>query len=161
MSLEKIYVADSRIAGRGIYAKEDMRPGEPILNLRGSIITFEETLRKPVDGYPLQVGRDSYLDLLEPEAFLNHSCRPNTGIRELTLIALTEIPSGRELYFDYSTSMDEEYWTMPCTCGAEDCRGIVRDFKYLPPALQKEYLRLEVVQEFIVRQHTELMRAVV
>ncbi|MEK9160163.1 MAG: SET domain-containing protein [Patescibacteria group bacterium] len=158
MGLEKITVADSRIAGRGVYAKEDIRKGEPILDFRGPIITLEEALARPVDGCPLQIGAEIYLDLPEPDVLVNHSCMPNAGLRKFTLTALTEIRRGTEIFFDYSTTMDEDNWTLPCACGAETCRGIVTDFKFLPPDLQEEYLDLGVVQDFIVRQYPRVRR---
>lgn len=159
MGLEKITVADSRIAGRGVYAKGDIRPGEPLLNFRGPIITLEEALARPVDGYPLQIGAETYLDLPEPEALINHSCRPNAGLRKFELIALTKIRRDTEITYDYSTTMDEDHWTLPCMCGAEGCRGIVTDFKFLPPDLREEYLDLGVVQDFIAQQYPRVHRA--
>ena len=159
MSLEQIYVADSRIAGRGVYAKVDIQQGESILNFRGSIISLEEALARPVDGCPLQIGPETYLDLIDPEVLVNHSCRPNAGLRKFVLTALTEIRGGTEITYDYSTTMDEDLWTMPCTCGAEGCRGIVTDFKFLPPDLREEYLDLGVVQDFIARQYPRVRRA--
>lgn len=159
MGVENIYVAESRIAGLGVYAKGTIRTGQSILRFRGPVITLAEALARPVDGYPLQITRDTYLDLREPEALVNHSCAPNAGLRGLTLRALTEIPPGTEIFYDYSTTMDEDHWELPCACGSVRCRGVVRDFKYLPSGLQEEYLRLGVVQEFIASRLKALLSA--
>jgi len=156
---QKIYIAASRIAGRGVYAKRHIKQEEPILRFRGDIITLEQALARPVDGYPLQVTQRTYLDLLEPAVFVNHSCNPNAGIRGLVLTALTPIVQDTEIFYDYSTTMDEDYWTLRCACGTAQCRGIVTDFKYLPPDLQEKYLRLNIVQDFIVSQRQTLREA--
>jgi hypothetical protein len=41
---------------------------------------------------------------------------------------------------------------MACACRAESCRSSVGDFHDLPLALQQHYLRLGVVQSFIVAE---------
>ena len=47
--------------------------------------------------------------------------------------------------------MHEDRWTMACRCGAANCRGLVADFRLLPPERQQHYLKLGIVQPFIVR----------
>lgn len=42
---------------------------------------------------------------------------------------------------------------MECNCGSELCRGKVRDFKYLPVAIQQKYLDLGIVPEYIVKKY--------
>ncbi len=43
--------------------------------------------------------------------------------------------------------MMENHRTMKCKCGSKDCRG----FHLLPETVKKRYLKLRIVQEFIVR----------
>ena len=96
--------------------------------------------------------RSEHVQLDPPGVFLNHSCVPNTGVTDdRWLVALHEIAPGEELRYDYSTTMHENRWTMACRCGATDCRGLVTDFRLLSPVRQQHYLRLGVVQPFIVR----------
>jgi SET domain-containing protein len=86
----------------------------------------------------MQIGRDTYLveDPHRPSVddFLNHSCRPNLGFVDgsLMLYALCDIQAGDELTFDYSTSMDEPGWMIRCRCRAPNCRGAVRSYSELP-----------------------------
>ncbi|HZZ43123.1 MAG TPA: hypothetical protein VFE58_09305, partial [Tepidisphaeraceae bacterium] len=61
------------------------------------------------------------------------------------LVAIRDIEEGEELYFDYSTTMDEDDFEMVCRCGTKGCRGVVRDFKHLPGELKKRYVGLGVV----------------
>ncbi|MBI2625395.1 MAG: hypothetical protein HYW70_03640 [Candidatus Nealsonbacteria bacterium] len=62
---------------------------------------------------------------------------------------LLRISIRGEITFDYSTTMDEDDWGMDCQCGSKSCRGRIRDFKYLPPDIQKKYLDLGIVPEYI------------
>ena len=78
---------------------------------------------------------------------MNHSCDPNAGLKEdREMVALREIQPGEEVAFDYSTTMSERHWTMPCACGAAGCRKVVGDFHELPILVQQRYLQLAVVQ---------------
>ena len=91
--------------GMGVFVTRDFAAGEEILRLRGRLIDFAATLAKgdrECDAF--QIGPGRYLDLEPPARFLNHSCDPNTGIRDvLRLVALREIKAGQEIRFDYSS----------------------------------------------------------
>lgn len=149
----KVYVQECAL-GQGLFAGRNFSPGEEILQFAGPVISLAETIAMgDREANPLQIRIDKYIDLEEPGVFLNHICEPNAGIVSLrTLIALSGIKAGAEVRFDYSTTMDENRWTMICLCGAKNCRGLVQDFRLLPSELQSNYLRRGIVQEFIARQ---------
>lgn len=149
---EPVYIADCAL-GRGLFAARQIAPGERILRFTGPVISLEGTIAKgETEANPLQFDEDRYFDLTPPAVFLNHSCKPNTGITvNFWLIALREIAPDEELRFDYSTTMHENRWTMVCRCGAPECRGIVVDFRLLPRERRQHYLDLGIVQPFIVR----------
>ncbi len=137
--------------GFSVRARREIHKGERILTFHGPVLSFEETVANgPEECMALQFEKGQYIDTQPPGRFVNHSCEPNAGIRgSFDLIALEDIPRDREIRFDYSTTMDEDHYTMPCKCGKPSCRGLVTDFKLLPMALQKKYLDLGVVPEFI------------
>ncbi|MBU6427320.1 SET domain-containing protein-lysine N-methyltransferase [Patescibacteria group bacterium] len=141
--------------GKGLFARRKIRAGTMICRFSGPMISFAEAASKgEKECYPLQIDDNKYIDLDPPGCFANHSCEPNAGIRaDLELVALTDIPAGTEIRYDYSTTMDEDYFTMPCRCGSESCRGKVEDFKLLPPSASKRYLTLGIVMSFIVRKY--------
>ena len=130
--------------------------------MTGPEVTFEEAVAKGDEQcYTLQIGPGTYIDLGEPGRYANHSCDPNAGVEGtgphgLKLVAIRPIRRGEEVCFDYSTTMDEDHWTMPCRCGNPECRGIVADFKELPKALRQRYLALGIVQPFIANQPANL-----
>ena len=149
--MNPVYVAQCQF-GLGVFASQDFAPGDELLRFSGPVITFAETLSDE-KGNPLQIEDTRYIDLERPGVLVNHSCNPNAGVFEdFLLIALQTIKQDDEIRFDYSTTMWEDEWTMPCACGSTRCREVVRDFPELPPAIQAEYLRLRVVQGFIVRR---------
>ncbi|GAI75942.1 unnamed protein product, partial [marine sediment metagenome] len=100
-----------------------------------------------------QVEKEKYIDLKEPGKYVNHSCNPNVGIKkDKKLVAIKNIKKGEEIFWDYSTSMDEDNWTMKCKCGNKDCRKIIKDFKYLPERTKNKYLKMGIVQKFIAKK---------
>jgi uncharacterized protein len=140
--------------GLGLFANRDIAAGEKILTFRGPIIDFDAAVAKgDKECYPLQVSPDRYIDLRQPGCYANHSCDPNAGIRIFTLVALTHICKGVEIRYDYSTTMDEDFFEMSCRCKSAICRGIVTDFRHLASAVRRRYLNLGLVQAFIASQY--------
>lgn len=146
-----IFVAECPL-GRGIFAGRAYGQNELLFRLSGPVITLSEAIKKgDAEGNALQIGHGVYLDLQAPGVFGNHSCDPNAGIRgALDVYALRPIRKGEEICYDYSTTMSEGRWTMTCRCGADSCRGVVGDFHDLPPELKQRYLKMKIVQPFIV-----------
>jgi hypothetical protein len=150
---ESVVVAPG-VLGTSVFASRPLSPKQKILTFTGPIITFHEAVRKgELESYALQIGAGTYLDTCAPGCFVNHSCDPNAGIVDgIHLVAIRSIRIGEEIRFDYSTTMDENYWTMKCLCGSSSCRGIIADFKHLAGQLQRRYLLQKIVQPFIAEQ---------
>lgn len=137
--------------GLGVFASRDIRAGEVILKIWGPIIDFAETKRRgPRECMAIQIGHDRYIDTQAPAVFVNHSCDPNAGIRnDENMVALRNIAAGEEVRFDYSTTMEEQSFTMQCLCGLPECRHVIKDFSTLPQHLKERYLDLRIVMNFI------------
>lgn len=150
--MEKFFVAKGRI-GSGVFAKVPIEPLEPIFFVTGRLIDYTAARDHPTGENTFQIGRNSYIYPLYPSRFLNHSCAPNAGLKDdITLVALRQISPGEEITFDYSTSMLERDWEMPCQCGTPACRRLVQDFDLLPLDLQRHYISLGIVQQFILNE---------
>jgi len=149
-STEAVVVATGTL-GISVFAAQRLAPRERILTFCGPVISFLEAVRKgSLESYALQIAKGAYLDTCAPGCYVNHSCEPNAGIvNGIYLVAIRPIEDGEEIRFDYSTTMDEDHWTMICRCGTESCRKIITDFKYLPAQLRERYLRQGIVQPFI------------
>lgn len=141
--------------GKGVFAKRDFAPGEAILKLTGSKITYAQVIKKKNPDNPLQIKPGTYLDLKKPGLYFNHSCDPNCGLRpNLTLVSIKAIKAGEELFFDYSTTMDQ-YTQVEfiCSCDTKSCRKHINGFKTLPARTKKRYLDYGIVLDFLVREN--------
>jgi hypothetical protein len=138
--------------GKKVVASEPIKKNLSVLHFTGVPVSFEETKKLgEKESFGLQVAKDCYIYLDPPGRYINHSCDPNCGITPaLHLIAIRDIMQDEELTYDYSTTMLERHWTMECKCGSARCRKVVRDFDQLPKQLQEHYLKLNVVQRYIV-----------
>ena len=144
--------------GKGVFARSIIRKGEEILRFAGPLINLEEAIAKGARQCdPLQIGPRLYVDIQAPGYLVNHSCAPNAGIRDdVRLIAIADIIAGEEIFYDYSTTMNEDHWTLACFCGSTLCRGNVGDFKHLPLHTRRRYLRLGIVQAYLARRFARL-----
>lgn len=130
--------------GRACIATRKIEKGEILCKMGGPIITLKEFSEKYEinDCTPLQIGKDQFIDLLEPYVCFNHSCDPNAGLRnDGVLFALKEISEGQEIMYDYSTSVDDLWWKMDCRCNSNNCRKIIGDFQTISHA-RKEFYRV-------------------
>jgi len=156
---ESFYIDNTKV-GLGLFANRQIKKGEKILTFVGPIVSGKEAERKDLKlygksmGNALQIGDDTYIYLEDPGRIANHSCNPNSGIKhDIYLVSLRIINKGEEITYDYSCTMDDDLWTLKCKCGEENCREIIKDFKYLPEKLQNKYLKLGIVQKFIEKQY--------
>ncbi|GJM44373.1 MAG: hypothetical protein DHS20C21_12150 [Gemmatimonadota bacterium] len=138
--------------GQGVFARRPISAGQRILDFRGEAIDFPGTLAMgDSECNALQIGSNLYLDLEPPGCLVNHSCEPNAGVRDGThLVVLRDVAAGEEITFDYSTTMDENHWTLQCLCGSATCRGTIRDFRWLPESRKLALIRQGIVPAFIV-----------
>ncbi len=138
--------------GAGLFAARPIRRrARPFCPCAGSRYRRDDPIHDSERGANLlQTGYRTYVLLEPPAVFANHSCDPNAGVVDSRrLVALRDIAPGQEIRFDYSTTMDENFWTMRCRCGVPGCRGTIGDFQALPPEVRRRYLDLGVVPRFI------------
>ena len=156
----RLAVGASTIAGRGVFAEDDIRKGELIHRMGGRRVSLLGCIAAVLTGAiriddPLPIRKYEYLVLDEFSILFNHSCGANAGIaNEVDLIALTDIPRGTEITFDYSmtvrSSMFTAFWTMPCGCGAQSCRKTIGDIRTVSARHVQRYLQAGALQDFII-----------
>ncbi len=151
---ELFEVRDCRLK-KGLFARKLIRAGEVVLPFEGPIIGASQALEKgDKQSDPLQIGPDRYVDLQDPGRCANHSCHPNAGVTpEPVLVALRDISQDEEICYDYSTTMGDGLWKINCLCGSMNCRGRIRDFRFLPRETRTCYLCLGVVQLSLTSYH--------
>jgi len=151
-------VVRSGTHGRGVFTEEPIPAAGWIIRFTGPFLRYAQT---SASTYALQIGPDLYIGSSgELDDFINHSCEPNAGLRitgtTVDLYAIRDIAAGEEILFDYSTTLDEEDFTMSCQCGAPSCRGVIGDGKYLPEETWRRYIALGIVPEYVQRSRAAL-----
>lgn len=128
-----VRIAKSKIAGQGAYAVQTIPARKKIGDLGGTIVTMKEAKRLIRDLKVINmVELENELALNASDnpndmRFINHSCDPNTFMRVLRnrveFYALKKIRKGDELSCNYGETHHEG--TLPCKCGAKNCRGFI------------------------------------
>jgi|ERR1051326_958378 SET domain-containing protein len=133
----KIEVRDSRIEGKGLFAKAPFQKGEQFRVTSGKhswVIMSDEAFQdyiKTVHAYDavyLGNGKQRVSTVSregDPSNYGNHSCDPNMAPAGDEMVALRDIAVGEELTVDYA-DLSPKTWSMHCTCGATNCTGRVR-----------------------------------
>ncbi len=131
-----IQTKKSKIAGTGAYALSNIPKRKKIGNIDGEIISYKEAQRR----VKLQPGNVLFMVEFDNDPIaldasinsnelrhLNHSCDPNVFMRRayrlVEYYALRNIKKGEELTCDYGETHHEG--TLPCKCGAKNCRGFI------------------------------------
>ena len=129
---DAMYVAKSRIVGRGLFAGSRIRARAKIGEFEGEVIGLREARRRAkgrrivaiveLERHALDATRSR-----RGFRFINHSCEPNTFFRctpeRAEVYALRDIRRGEELTVDYGESQHDG--KLPCRCGAARCRGYI------------------------------------
>ena len=127
---DAMYVAKSRIVGRGLFAGSRIRARAKIGEFEGERVSLREARRRARGRDTIAIVEldDFALDATDSPRgfrFINHSCRPNTFTRMIgahaEFYALRDIRKGEELTVDYEDS--HHNGQLPCRCGAPGCRG--------------------------------------
>jgi len=145
--------------GKGVFAGRGFRKGDKILAFSGPVI-HRSQLPIPIlpeNDYYLQIGEDFFLGPSgEPDDFVNHSCDPNAGVivqfNSAILLAIHPIKWGDEIFFDYSTTMDNAPCEIDCHCKSPSCRGRIENFLLLPVPVQQKYVQLGIVPDYILKK---------
>lgn len=144
--------------GFGIVAKKNFLAGDILFEIKGKIISCDvgDGLDEETRSNTFRFDEEKYLSPKgEIADFLNHSCEPNSGVikknKKLFLVAILDIKKGEEIVFDYSTIIaSDDIWKMKCSCGADNCRKIIKKFNTIPKKIKDKYINLGIVPEHIL-----------
>ncbi len=137
----------SSIAGRGLFAVEDIAAGEVVAVKGGHIVDTAtmQALPERLQNSAIQIAEGLHLVALTDEEyepvmlFINHSCEPNVGFAGNTVLAaMRDVAAGEELTTDYAL-FDVPTTTMRCDCGTPSCRGEITGADHRRPELQARY----------------------
>lgn len=146
--MSKVYVDDSEIEGKGVFASVEIEKGEKILEIDDSRVVTENN---PLDESNGEYNRHcDYLAhqkvvlMQPPERYINHSCDPNSYVKTVNgvryVFALRNIQPSEEITYDYCVnSRGNTLWE--CSCGSPYCRHLIHsDFFHLPIIIMKKYV---------------------
>jgi SET domain-containing protein len=128
-------VGQSRIAGYGLFAAQEIRKGTRIIQYIGEKIPKAESTRRLAQGNAYIFAFNDHYDIdgktLKNKArYINHSCDPNCAVhlttRTIWIVAVRTIKAGEELSYNYG--FDGRHYV--CTCGARQCCGYILDPAY-------------------------------
>jgi uncharacterized protein len=147
LSMKKIKVVQSNIQGKGLIALENIKRGQFVGYVKGTI-KFKIN-KTPADSAmnPDWVGfkANYWTDPLPPFKYLNHSCNPTCGLSGTkTVRAMRDVVKGEEITIDYSTTEVDPHWKLDLACGckSKNCRKKITSIHSLPAAIYKKYLPL-------------------
>lgn len=141
----KVEKRQGALNNTGYFAIEDIKKGEMIFIRGGHLLTKNELFSSSVINSYFPISDDYYLAARTKDEeeniklYINHSCSPNCGIKgEITFVAIRDIKKGEEITTDYAF-IDNEDYSFQCTCGADNCRGIITGYDWKIQDLQEKY----------------------
>ncbi len=149
-------IRNSKIHGRGVFAKTDIPKGARIIEYVGEKISKKEAdIRGPrlVEEhkknrgggavYLFELNNRSDIDGNVPyntARFINHSCEPNaeTEIKQgkIWIVSIRDIQKGKEIFYNYGYGLDD-FLEHPCSCGTPSCPGFIAEEEMWPKLRRK------------------------
>lgn len=136
-----IRVGQSRIEGKGVFAKRRIPRGTRIIEYTGERVPIADLLvemaqGKPANAYAFRLDDSTVIDGARngnDARFINHGCEPNCEAyvfdERLYIYAIRDIVRGEELTFDYQlgsaikcSKRKANAETYACRCGSPNCR---------------------------------------
>ena len=142
-------VRESRISGFGVFSKQSIPDGQPLMIWGGRFFTLEavragEAAPNSLAGYSegIYLGQSIGDSKFYLDHFINHSCRPNSWLGDVNvLISRGAISPDEEVVSDYALWEIDNDWILPveCACGVAECRVLVTGRDWMIPELQRSY----------------------
>lgn len=114
------------IHGLGLFAGEDIKKGNMIIEYIGNILTDAETDKIPDSRYIFSVSKNHNIDgtpRWNLARYCNHSCDGNAESevkkKRVFMRAIKNIKEGDEITYDYGEEYVREFLLNKCECGAE------------------------------------------
>ena len=114
------------INGLGLFAGENIKKGELIIEYIGNILTDKETDKIPDSRYIFSISKNHNIDgapRWNLARYCNHSCDGNAESevkkKRVFMRAIKDIKEGEEIVYDYGQEYFQEFLLGICMCGAE------------------------------------------
>ncbi len=139
-------VKNSKVHGRGIFANQEIKKGQKVIEYIGEKITKMEGdkrsnrrinryLNSKTTGsvYIFELNKKYDIDgspKYNKARYINHSCSPNCEVEikkgKIWIISIKKIKENDELSYDYGYEFDkDDYKDHPCKCRSKKCMGYI------------------------------------
>ncbi|MES3031302.1 MAG: SET domain-containing protein [Patescibacteria group bacterium] len=141
MDNPKVTVKETGKFGKGVFAHEKILKGEVIAEFDGEIYGWDdERWSQELYDHVVQFEEKKWRDSKGIARWINHSCNPNCGIKELFKVtAMRDIEPGEEITWDYEMTEKHPWWRMKCECGSTLCRKEIGNFDAMPQNIRERY----------------------
>lgn len=141
MDNPKVIVRETKRFGKSLFANDLIKEGEIIALFDGPIFDYNYYgWTQELEDHCIQFGKRKWRDSIGFARYINHSCEPNCGVKDLfKIIAMRDIKGGEELTWDYEMTEDNEIWRMKCLCGSKKCRGEIGAYRNMPQEVREKY----------------------
>jgi uncharacterized protein len=138
MKRNGLRILETSNKGFGVFANRNFFIGEVVVYGKAIEILEGRT------NHSFQIDDNTHVQLDKISRTINHSCEPNTGVRNnafqaYDFIALRSIKRGEEITWDYETTEYISIAVENCLCCSKNCRKLLRGFKYRANELIKTY----------------------
>ncbi len=122
MKTDEVIVKQSNIHGKGVFANRDFKTGDIVLRWDKSNVLSVEEVEKLTDDEKRYVNLVDgvYVQMQEPEKYVNHSCDSNTTAKQFCDIATQDIKDGEEITSNYNEALPTSE-NLKCNCGSSKC----------------------------------------
>jgi SET domain-containing protein len=126
MKSDQVEIKDSEIHGKGVFAARDFECGEVVLRWDSSHVVSNKKAKEASkkDGVYVNFVDDKYILMQDPEKYVNHSCEPNTTIKNACDVAIRDIKKGEEITGDYTEDSPFGF-RMKCNCRKDNCNKTI------------------------------------
>ena len=141
MDNQKVKMFDTDKYGKSVFAIKNINKGELIAEWDGPIYDYEYSgWNKELQDHVIQFERRKWRDSNGIARYINHSCEPNCGIKDLfKIVAMRDIEANEEITWDYEMTEDNDKWRMKCDCGSKNCRKSIGAYRNMPQEIRDKY----------------------
>ena len=145
-----VEIKDSKIHGKGVFAKKDIPKGTQVIEYVGENITkkesdkradivLESSKKDKTKGavYIFELNKKFDIDgnvSWNQARYINHSCDSNCESEDedghIWVTAMRDIKQGEEISYNYGYDLDD-YEDHHCKCGSKNCAGFIIAEKYV------------------------------
>src|SRR5258708_38238768 len=113
--MERVHIGDTANTGKGVFANIRFKKNQVLFKVEGKLKVEAYDFKYWIGARWFGIGDHTWLSTSRNSYayYLNHSCNPNSGIRDkVVIVAMRDIEKGEEITLDYSITEADPYCKM-------------------------------------------------